>query len=510
MDNDGVQQEWPESWYKVLYSDSVVKISTNGKKLNQKQYLKSGSFPVIDQGQNRVAGYADDIELTINCDFPVIVFGDHTRTVKFVKQPFVAGADGVKVAQPEKFIQPKLLVYFTQYLAISIKDKGYARHYQWVEKEYIGIPPEKEQHRIVTKIEELFSELDKGIESLKTAREQLKVYRQALLKHAFEGKLTEQWREDNADKLESADDLLVRIQQERETRYQQQLEDWKAAVNQWEDKGKEGKKPSKPTAFKLMPEIFKNELAVLPQISLAWKYFRLAEIAKIGSGMSVSKNRKLENPVKVAYLRVANVQRGKLVLDEIKTMNIENEKLDSLKLKKYDILFNEGGDRDKLGRGWIWESQVDSCITQNHVFRASTYLGGEFHSKFVSHWENSFGRDYFERVGKQTTNLASINKTVLSMFPIPMPSLREQEKIIEVIDSCTSTIDTFEKDINEALLKSQSLRQAILKKAFSGQLVPQDPNDEPASVLLDHIKAEKMAQAQTRPTSRKKKKTVSL
>ena len=105
----------------------------------------------------------------------------------------------------------------------------------------LPVPPLNEQHRIVAKIEALFSELDKGIESLKTAQKQLKVYRQAVLKHAFEGKLTAQWREENKDKLEPADQLLARIQKEREARYQQQLADWKAAVKAWEAKGKEGR-----------------------------------------------------------------------------------------------------------------------------------------------------------------------------------------------------------------------------------------------------------------------------
>lgn len=115
-----------------------------------------------------------------------------------------------------------------------------------VESIELLLPDLCEQQRIVAKIEELFSELDSGIASLKTAREQLKIYRQALLKHAFEGKLTEQWRKDNADKLETPEQLLARIQTERETRYQQQLNDWKQAVKDWEAKGKEGKKPSKP------------------------------------------------------------------------------------------------------------------------------------------------------------------------------------------------------------------------------------------------------------------------
>ncbi|MDZ7851283.1 MAG: hypothetical protein U5L98_01185 [Halomonas sp.] len=89
------------------------------------------------------------------------------------------------------------------------------------------------------------------MESLKTARAQLKTYRQSLLKAAFEGRLTEQWRRDNADQLETADQLLQRIREEREARYQQQLEEWKAAVAEWEADGEIGKKPRKPSAMKV-------------------------------------------------------------------------------------------------------------------------------------------------------------------------------------------------------------------------------------------------------------------
>ncbi len=381
----------------------------------------------------------------------------------------------------------------------------------WLSAVEIPLPPSNEQHRIVAKIEELFSELDKGIESLKRAREQLKIYRQALLKHAFEGKLTEQWRKDNTDKSETADQLLDRIKRERETRYQQQLEEWKTSVKQWEAGGKEGNKPRKPSAFKDLPPISATELNVLPVLPETWTYHRLAEISQIGSGMSVSKNRKLDSPLEVPYLRVANVQRGSLVLDEVRTMLIEEAKLKEHLLKKWDVLFNEGGDRDKLGRGWVWESQVEKCITQNHVFRASTYLGGEAHAKFVSHWGNTHGRNYFEKGGKQTTNLASINKTVLSMFPVPVPPVDEQEQIIDVLEEKMSTLDSFESDIDNTLQMSEALRQSILKKAFSGQLVVQDSNDEPASVLLERIAKEKheaIARAKkTRPVKKQKSNT---
>lgn len=154
-----------------------------------------------------------------------------------------------------------------------------------------------QQKRTVAKIETLFSELDNGIASLKAAKEQLKVYRQAVLKQAFEGKLTAKWRAQNADKLETPEQLLARIQTERETRYQQQLEDWKEAVKQWETNGKRGKKPSKPKAFKPMAPISNDEIGGLPDLPVGWVYARLAEISLIGSGMSVSKDRKLSEPV---------------------------------------------------------------------------------------------------------------------------------------------------------------------------------------------------------------------
>ena len=129
----------------------------------------------------------------------------------------------------------------------------------------IPLPPLNEQHRIVAKIEALFSELDKGIESFKTAREQLKIYRQALLKHAFSGKLTEQWRAENQDKLETAEALLQRIQTEREQRYQQQLKDWEAT----------GKQGSKPKAPKTLPPLTAEELAELPELPKGWAWVKI-------------------------------------------------------------------------------------------------------------------------------------------------------------------------------------------------------------------------------------------
>ncbi|MEP6879305.1 MAG: restriction endonuclease subunit S, partial [Nitrosospira sp.] len=221
-----IHEQLPESWITLALSDAIKNVTITNKKIPQKGYLSEGLYPVFDQGQNYISGYTDKKENLVDCELPVIVFGDHTRIIKYVDQPFAPGADGVKVLQPQRFYKPKLLKYFTRYVVTSLTNNGYARHYQHLAKSIIPLPPANEQNRIVAKIEELFSELDKGIESLKTAQAQLKVYRQALLKHAFEGKLTAKWREENKDKLETADALLKRIQAEREQRYRQQLAEW--------------------------------------------------------------------------------------------------------------------------------------------------------------------------------------------------------------------------------------------------------------------------------------------
>ncbi|MDQ6961722.1 MAG: restriction endonuclease subunit S, partial [Mariprofundaceae bacterium] len=137
----------------------------------------------------------------------------------------------------------------------------------------IKIAPLPEQRAIVAKIEELFSDLDKGIADLKKAQGQLKIYRQAVLKKAFEGELTKEWREQQTD-LPSADELLNKIKEERQKYYAHQLEDWKQAVKSWEGNGKEGKKPGKPKLFESLPDLTEDELNELATLPMGWSWFK--------------------------------------------------------------------------------------------------------------------------------------------------------------------------------------------------------------------------------------------
>ena len=171
----------------ALYKSLVKKISVRPEqKVKQKDYQESGVFPIVDQGKEKIGGYSNDEGKVIKCNLPVIVFGDHTRAVKYIDFQFIAGADGIKVIQPNASVLPSFLYYGTQYIVAKMPDRGYARHYQYLEKEDLEIPGINEQRRIVSRIEELFSELDNSVSTLQKTKEQLAVYRQAVLKEAFD------------------------------------------------------------------------------------------------------------------------------------------------------------------------------------------------------------------------------------------------------------------------------------------------------------------------------------
>lgn len=354
----------------------------------------------------------------------------------------------------------------------------------------LPLPPLAEQHRIVAKIEELFSELDNGIAQLRQVQAQLKSYRQSVLKHAFEGQLTEAWRGATPHST-SASELLITIQQERQDLHQQALREWQRAVIQWTEAGKPGKKPIKPKAPKELSPLTDEEIEKLPALSAGWRWMKLGNFADIVGG--VTKGRKMEGKeiIELPYLRVANVQDGYLDLDEIKNIEVLSSDLEKYRLEYGDILYTEGGDKDKLGRGTIWRDQIPDCIHQNHVFRARVQpeLILPLYVTYFS--QTRFAKDYFFRNAKQTVNLASINMTILSNLAVPLCSTEEQHQIVQEIESRLSVADHLEKTVTESLRQAEVLRQSILQRAFTGQLVPQDPSDEPAAELLQRIQTGK-------------------
>lgn len=354
------------------------------------------------------------------------------------------------------------------------------------------IPPRNEQARIVEKLEELLSDLDNGVAELKAAQIKLTQYRQTLLKSAVEGSLTAEWRTKNQP-TETGEQLLQRILKERRQRWEQQK------LAEFKEKDK---KPPKDWKLKY-PEPVQPDTSELPELSEGWVWASLDMLGDIVSGVTKGTKRKaLVEVFETAYLRVANVQRGYLDLSEIKTIPATQSDIEKYTLQKGDILFNEGGDRDKLGRGWVWYGEVENCIHQNHVFRLRPYLP-EIIPELISHYGNTFGKIWFQNAGKQTTNLASINKGILQSFPIPLSPYVEQAQIMELLTTEIDKVDRQIIAVDTGLKETEAQRKNILKDAFSGKLVPQDPNNEPASVLLEKIKAERFAQVKPKRTKKK-------
>ena len=335
-----------------------------------------------------------------------------------------------------------------------------------LKKVEIPTPTLETQQAIVNKIESLFNEINEGIGRLKTAAQQIQQYRQSLLKNAFNGELTKEWRSKHADALPSENELLAQIQTTREQHHAQQLADWQAAVSQWEQNGKEGKKPSKPQVPTQAVK-FEDNFAGLPK---GWFNFSLDTLAEISGGLT--KNAKRGSfKEKVPYLRVANVYANELKLDEIATIGIqENEKARTL-LQTNDLLIVEGnGSIEQIGRVAIWNSTINPCYHQNHLIKARCYpfVLPKFALYFLI---SPMGRERIINVASSTTGLHTLSLTKVANLIIPVCSLAEQTQIVAILESKLTACDQLAAELAKQLKQAELLKQAVLKAAFSGNLL---------------------------------------
>lgn len=193
-----------------------------------------------------------------------------------------------------------------------------------------------------------------------------------------------------------------------------------------------------------------------------WQQVPLNAVAEIRTGLAKGKT-EFRDPVELPYLRVANVQDGRLNLDEIKTISVERNQISRYALRAGDVLLTEGGDFDKLGRGDVWRGQIPNCLHQNHVFAVRPHADKLDSSFLAALTASDYGRNYFLSCAKRSTNLASINATQLKAFPVRMPGLEEQKMIAQVIDSWDSAITTAER----LLANSQKQKEALARELLS-------------------------------------------
>lgn len=224
-----------------------------------------------------------------------------------------------------------------------------------------------------------------------------------------------------------------------------------------------------------------GELATLPE---GWRWRRLGDIAEVVGGVTKdAKKQSAPGMVEVPYLRVANVQRGALKLDGITSIRVAPQKAEALKLQAGDVLLNEGGDRDKLARGWVWEQQVPNCIHQNHVFRARLQI--ELDPYFLSWTANTIGGRWAERNGKQSVNLASISLSMIRRMPVIVPPNGLSTRIVVDLRARLEELERLENAIRRSQARTVGLRRALLAAAFQGKLTGRHTDNEVIEELAD-------------------------
>lgn len=197
----------PGNWCWIHLLDSFYNYTDSKKKIPQKEYIKDGDIAVVDQGQDLVGGYTNDRELAFSGNLPVIIFGDHTRCIKYIDFPFAQGADGVKVLKPKPFFDAKAFYYAFQ--NVNIPNMGYRRHFPLFDQYTIPLPPLAEQQRIVDRIESLFVKLDEARQKAQDALDSFETRKAAILHKAFNGELTAQWRKEHGVEMESWENVSV-------------------------------------------------------------------------------------------------------------------------------------------------------------------------------------------------------------------------------------------------------------------------------------------------------------
>ena len=343
----------------------------------------------------------------------------------------------------------------------------------WLSEASIPLPPLAEQGRIVVEIETQFTRLDASVAALRRARANLKRYRASVLKAACEGRLvpTEvELARSEGRSYEPAGVLLERILAERPAR--------------WESQEKRRGKYKEPSA---------PDTSALPELPEGWVW---ATVAQLSSRVQYGTSNKAGSDTSgVPVLRMGNIQAGSFDFSDLKYLPSHDTEAEKTLLANGDLLFNRTNSAELVGKSAVYREGHPLACFASYLIRVS--FGEGCLPDYVCTFINSqHGRAYIGQVRSQQVGQANVNGTKLAAMPIPLPPLAEQGRIVAEVERRLSVIQQAEATVEASLARAARLRQSILKQAFSGKLVPQDPGDEPASVLLDRIRVEREAEAQ--------------
>ena len=332
----------------------------------------------------------------------------------------------------------------------------------------LPVPPLAEQHRIVAEIEKQLTRLDASVAALRRVQANLKRYRASVLKAACEGRLVateaELARTEGRD-YESADYVLERILSERRA--------------QWEAQEKRHGKYKEPPA---------PDTSDLPELPESWVWASLAVVGEVRLGRQRSPKR-AKGPHMRPYLRAANVTWHGLDLSDVKEMDFSPNEYETYRLHRGDILLAEAsGSADEVGKPATWDEQIEDCCFQNTLIRVRVFpevVPYLYYHLLSDARSGALGR------AARGVGIHHLGAQRAESWVIALPPLAEQRRIVAEVERRLSVIEQAEATVEASLKRAGRLRQSVLKQAFSGKLVPQDPNDEPAAALLERIRVER-------------------
>ncbi|MEQ6474613.1 restriction endonuclease subunit S [Comamonas sp. wu1-DMT] len=458
-----VPYELPKGWKWVRLPECYFGIGNKSNQIQTKEYLEHGQFPVIDQGKNFVTGYCDDKSKLLHLERPVIVFGDHTKNIKFVDFDFVIGADGVKVLCPHIGISTNFLYRLIQ--SFDLTDRGYARHFKVLNEKLVPLPPLPEQHRIVAKIDQLMARCD-ALEALRKEREEKRLtVHAAAMQQLLAASDSSAWGfieqhfgelysvKENVAELRKAILLLAVMghlvpQDPNDLPASELLEEIGAERLRLVKAGKI--KTPKP-----LPPIKPEEVPY--QLPQGWEWVRVAELTDVGTGSTPeTTNQDFYGGSIPWYTSSATNDLFAPMPDKF----ITEKAISETNCKVFPAgslmvaMYGQGKTRGQVSE-IVFPGATNQAVAALVFFRSSEGIKKYLKYFFIKIYDEI--RLLAEGAAQPNLNVGKIKETL-----VPLPPLPEQHRIVARIDQLMALCDTMDQKISDATDKQTELLRAVM------------------------------------------------